>query len=277
MTASAITDTSKLCIHTQTTKPLSLEDCCRSFARIGAGGITVWRNALEGRALAASKQILDDSGLEVVSLCRGGFFPAATPADRTKAIDENKAIIDEAAAIGAPMIVLVVGAMPGIALGEARKQIQDGIADCLPHAEANGVKLAIEPLHPMYAGDRSAVTTLKQANDMAEALNSKFIGVAVDVYHLWMDDQLETELYRCGGAGNLLAFHICDWKCPTNDMLLDRGIMGEGCIPVREIRGWVEKTGFTGFNEVEIFSSQWWAADQQHYLDTIREAYLQHS
>ncbi|MEQ9825435.1 MAG: sugar phosphate isomerase/epimerase family protein [Puniceicoccaceae bacterium] len=277
MNATPIHDTSRLCIHTQTTKPLSLEACCQGFSRIGAGGITVWRNALEGRPLAESKQILDDSGLEVVSLCRGGFFPAHTLADRQKAIDENKAIIDEAAAIGAPLIVLVVGAVPGIPLVEARKQIRDGIAACLEHAQAAGVKLAIEPLHPMYAGDRSAVTTLAQANDMAESLNHDFIGVAVDVYHLWMDDRLEQEIYRCGGGGNLFAFHICDWKCPTTDMLLDRGIMGEGCIPVRQIRAWVEATGFKGFNEVEIFSSHWWAADQQQYLDRIREGYLKHS
>ena len=275
--ASDITDTSKLCIHTQTTKPLDLPACCESYRRIGAGGITVWRNALEGRELSESKKILDDSGLDVVSLCRGGFFPAHTATDRQKAIDENKLIIDEAAAIGAPLIVLVVGAVPGIPLVEARKQIREGIETCLPYAEERGVKLAIEPLHPMYAGDRSAITTLAQANDMAEAINSDYVGVAVDVYHLWMDDRLEQEIYRCGGGGNLFAFHICDWKCPTADMLLDRGIMGEGCIPVREIRGWVENTGFCGYNEVEIFSTKWWAADQQEYLDQIRKAYLKHS
>lgn len=275
--ASEIIDTSKLCIHTQTTKPLNLIECCDSFKRIGATGITVWRNALEGRSLQESKQILDDSGLSLVSLCRGGFFPASTVEGRQKAIDENKAIIDEAAAIGAPMIVLVVGAVPGISLMEARKQIQAGIEACLPHAIERGVKLAIEPLHPMYAGDRSAITTLGQANDMAEAIDSDFIGVAVDVYHLWMDNRLEQEIYRCGGGGNLFAFHICDWKCPTNDMLLDRGIMGEGCIPIREIRGWAEKAGFNGFNEVEIFSSKWWEMDQQTYLGKIREGYLKHS
>ena len=275
--ASEIIDTSKLCIHTQTTKLLDLPACCESYRRIGAGGITVWRNALEGRELSESKRILDDSGLDVVSLCRGGFFPALTAADRQKAIDENKQIIDEAAAIGAPLIVLVVGAVPGIPLVEARKQIREGIEACLPYAQERGVKLAIEPLHPMYAGDRSAVTTLAQANDMAEAINSDFVGVAVDIYHLWMDDRLEQEIYRCGGGGNLFAFHICDWKCPTTDLLLDRGLMGEGCIPIRQIRGWVEQTGFNGYNEVEIFSTKWWSEDQQEYLDKIREAYLKHS
>ena len=125
----------------------------------------------------------------------------------------------------------------------------------LPEAKAAGVKLAIEPLHPMYADTRSAINTLAQANDMAEALNSPWVGVAVDVYHLWWDPALENEIERCGRNNNLLAFHICDWKSPTIDMLNDRGLMGEGCIPIRKIRSWVEEAGFNGFIEVEIFSN----------------------
>ena len=125
----------------------------------------------------------------------------------------------------------------------------------IPDAAAAGIKLTIEPLHPMYADTRSAINTLAQANDMAEELNSPWVGVAVDVYHLWWDPCLEKEIKRCGKNGNLMAFHICDWKVPTTDLLLDRGLMGEGCIPVKQIRAWVEGTGFNGFNEVEIFSN----------------------
>ena len=160
---------------------------------------------------------------------------------------------------------------------KSRKQIKDGIAAVIPDAAAAGVKLTIEPLHPMYADTRSAINTLAQANDMAEELKSPWVGVAIDVYHLWWDPFLEQEIKRCGKKGNLSAFHICDWKVPTTDFLFDRGLMGEGCIPVRQIRYWVEEAGFKGFNEVEIFSHAYWKEDQSEFLGKIIKAYRQHS
>ncbi len=269
MTAKSLTDLSRLCVHTITTKPWPIEEAARNFAQVGIGGITVWRDALAGRDIRKTGQLLREHNLTVVSLCRGGFFPHTEAAGRQLAIDDNRKAIDEAHALGAPLIVLVCGAAPGQPLEESRKQIRDGIAALLPYAESAGVKLAIEPLHPMYADNRSAINTLRQANEMAEDLNSPWVGVAVDVYHLWWDPDLEGEIARCGRNGNLYAFHICDWKTPTTDLLLDRGLMGEGCINVKQIRGWVEATGFTGFNEVEIFSNVHWAKDQSVFLKEI--------
>ena len=274
---SPLTDFSRLCIHTITTKPWALEEAVKRYSAAGVKGITVWRQALEGRNLVDSGKMIRNAGLEIVSLCRGGFFPALTAADRTKAIDENRRCIDEAAALGAPMIVLVCGAVPGQSLSESRKQITEGIAAVLPHAESLGVKLAIEPLHPMYANDRSAVNTMSQARAICNQLRSPFVGIAADVYHLWWDDQLESEIKASGREGSLFAFHICDWRTPTIDFLNDRGLMGEGCIPIREIRGWVEDAGFKGLNEVEIFSNRLWATDQAQFLEDIKTAYLTHS
>ncbi|MGV3504091.1 MAG: sugar phosphate isomerase/epimerase family protein [Adhaeribacter sp.] len=271
----AIRDLSRLCVHTITTKPWPIETAAREFSRAGIGGITVWRDALSGRDIPATGQMLREENLEVVSLCRGGFFPALSPAARQAAIDDNKRAIDEAAALGAPLVVLVCGAVPGQPLAESRRQIRDGIAACLDHARERQVQLAIEPLHPMYAGDRSAVNTLAQANDMAEALDSPWVGIAVDVYHLWWDPDLENQIRRCGEKGNLSAFHVCDWKTPTLDLLNDRGLMGEGCIDLRQIRGWVEAAGFQGFHEVEIFSDRYWQQDQHEFLEKIRQAYLE--
>nr|HMQ64018.1 sugar phosphate isomerase/epimerase family protein [Flavilitoribacter sp.] len=143
----------------------------------------------------------------------------------------------------------------------------------IPHAEANGVQLAIEPLHPMYADTRSAVNTLEQANDMAEYFDSAWVGIAVDVYHLWWDPNLQDQIARCGRNGNLAAFHICDWNTPTSDMLNDRGLMGEGCIPLKQISDWVDKTGFSGYREVEIFSNRFWQIPQPEFLEKIITAY----
>lgn len=271
-----LTDFSRLCLHTITTKPWSLEECIDNYQAAGVPAITVWRQALEPQGLPESAKMLKGSGLRVTSLCRGGFFPATTAAERGKALDDNRRAIEEAHAIGAPHIVLVVGAVPGIALPEARQMISDGIEAVLPEARAAGVKLAIEPLHPMYANDRSAVNTLKQANDMVAKIGNPLVGVAVDVYHLWWDDTLEQEIVRCGRMKSLFAFHVCDWRTPTRDFLNDRGLMGEGCINIPQIRSWVEDAGFNGDIEVEIFSTELWATDQHQFVDRIKQAYLQH-
>ena len=274
--ATPIVDTSKLCIHTITTRPWPIETAVERFAQHGVGGITIWRQALEGRDPARVSRQIRDAGLDVVSLCRGGFFPSTSAADRSAALDDNRRAVDEAAAIGAPLIVLVCGADPGQPLAESRRQIRDGILEIVPYARSAGVRLAIEPLHPMYADTRSAVNTMAQANDMCDEIDSPWVGVAVDVYHLWWDPGLQSEIARCGAADRIFAFHVCDWRSPTEDMLNDRGLMGEGCIPIREIRGWVEEAGFVGYNEVEIFSDRYWAGDQEQFLEQIVAAYRQH-
>jgi sugar phosphate isomerase/epimerase len=271
--AAPLPDLARLCLHTITTKPWAIETAAQKFSAAGVKGITVWRDTLAGRDITNTGKLLRDHGLSVVSLCRGGFFPGKTAADRQQALDDNRRAIAEAHALGAPHIVLVCGAVPGQPLSESRRQILDGIAALLPDCEAAGMKLAIEPLHPMYADNRSAVNTLGQANDMVEQLKSPRVGVAVDVYHLWWDPALEAEIARCGRLKALFAYHVCDWRTPTLDLLNDRGLMGEGCIPLRQIRRWVETAGFRGFNEVEVFSTRLWAADQDEYLRNIVQAY----
>jgi sugar phosphate isomerase/epimerase len=183
--------------------------------------------------------------------------------------------VDEAAAIAAPLIVLVCGAVPGMPLDEARKQIADGIERLLPHAQSSGVRLAVEPLHPMYADSRSAINTLGQANDLVERIDDPFLGVTVDVYHLWWDPALRNEIRRSGKR--IFSYHVCDWLTPTRDLLNDRGLMGEGCIPLRQMRAWVEEAGFNGFVEVEIFSNEFWAMDQTQYVERVKAAWLDHA
>jgi len=272
--ASEIKDFSKLCVHTLTNKPWGIEACVKNYAAAEIKGITIWRNVLENKNLEDVKALLDDHGMEVVSLARGGFFPSVDVSTRELAIDDNLLAIEQAASVGAPLIVLVCGTDSGQSLIKSREQIAEGIIRILPAAQSAGVKLAIEPLHPMYAGDRSAINTIKQANDMAEMIHSDWVGVAVDVYHLWWDPALQFEIQRCAAHNHLFAFHVCDWKIPTVDFLNDRGLMGDGCINIPEIRSWVEDAGFSGYNEVEIFSDKYWAIDQKIYLEKIKQAYL---
>jgi sugar phosphate isomerase/epimerase len=272
--ASEINDLSRLCLHTMTTRPWTIEECIRNYAGTGIHGITVWRNVLENKNLKTVKTLLDDSGMHVVSLCRGGFFASVSASKRQSAVEDNLLAIEQASAIGAPLIVLVCGSDKEQSLEKSRDQIRESIFHILPFAEKTGIKLAIEPLHPMYAGDRSAINTIKQANDMAENINSAFVGVAIDVYHLWWDPELKKEINRCAESNHVFAFHVCDWKVPTLDFLNDRGLMGEGCIDIPEIRSWVENCGFRGYNEVEIFSDIHWAEDQFKYIERIKQAYL---
>ena len=267
-------DFSKLCIHTQTTKPWTLEECIINFASAGVKGISIWRHLLEGKDLNKIKLLLDSNRMDVVSLVRGGFFPSVDPNKRLSAIEDNQLAIEQASALGAPLVVLVCGAEPKQSLESSRQQIKEGITALIPLAEKRKVKLAIEPLHPMYGAEKSAILTLGQANEMCELIDSPWVGIAIDVYHLWWDDQLKNEIIRCGKNKNILAFHICDWRVNTIDFLTDRGLMGEGCIDIKKIREWIEAAGFDGYNEVEVFSERLWSGDQKQYLKDIKKSYI---
>jgi len=257
-----------------TTRPWPLEVAVREYSDAGVAAISIWREHYETLGAKAAATLIQDSGLSVASVCRGGFFPSSSDAERMQVIDENRRVIDEAETLGAPLVVLVCGSAHDQPLETSRGQIAEGIASVLPHAEAAGVRLAVEPLHPMYADTRSAINTLSQANDIVAQLDSPNVGVAIDVYHTWWDSNLESEIQRAGDS--ILAFHVCDWRVPTRDMLNDRALMGEGCIPIRQISEWVEAAGFDGFVEVEIFSGEYWEGDQTVFLEQIVRAYKAH-
>lgn len=263
----------RLCIHSITNKPWHLETLIEKYSGSGVPALTIWEDAIKGPGAKIAGDQLAKSGLKVISYCRGGFFPDLNQSAREKNIDRNKKMIEDASALGAPLLVLVCGADPGQSLLHSREQIRSGIEAVLPVAADYGVKLAIEPLHPMYADTRSAINTLSVANDLAEYFDSEWIGVAIDVYHVWWDPDLKEQIQRCGRKKNMLAFHICDWHVPTKDLLLDREIMGRGCIPVNKISQWVDEAGFKGFREVEIFSTHYWEQDQDSFLADIITAY----
>ncbi len=267
-------DTALLSLNTATVQAQwTLKQCIDGCARHGVGGIAPWRDKLAECGAARAAAMIRDAGLRVSGLCRGGMFPAATSAGRQAALDDNRKAIDDAATIGAECLILVVGGLPEGSkdIAGARMQVRDGIDALLDHSRAAGVPVAIEPLHPMYAADRACVNTLKQANDLCDALGGG-VGVAVDVYHVWWDPDLEAEIARAGTAGRILGFHVCDWLVPTTDLLLDRGMMGDGAIDIPKIRGWVEAAGYSGTSEVEIFSKDnWWRRDADDVLTTCIE------
>ena len=277
MTVEPLSDYSRLCVHTITTKGCGIEEAIDCYKEAGVSGITVWRQWLEGHNTDKMGDRIRSAGLKIVSLCRGGFYPAIEEAARAEAIDDNRRAIEQAAALGAPLVVLVCGADPAQSLVESRKQIIDGIAANLPLAESLGIKLAIEPLHPMYANDRSAINTLASANDVCDELNHPLVGITYDVYHLWWDPTLEAETIRAAKANRLFAYHVCDWLTPTTDLLNDRGLMGEGCIELQRIRGLVEAAGFKGMIEVEIFSDRWWKESTDKFLESIKHSYLNYT
>ncbi len=272
-----LTDLSRLCIHSITTKPLDITSAVNKYASLGVSGITIWRDAYGDYTPLQIGKMIGRSGLEPVSLCRGGFFPSVDERKRKAAVNDNLTALEEASDMEMPMLVLVCGADPQQLPEVSREQIKAGIEAILPRAEKLKIKLAIEPLHPLYADTRSAINTMKQANDLAGYFNSPWVGVAVDVYHVWWDEDLFGEIVRCGKDDKLFAFHVCDWKVPTGDFLLDRGVMGEGCIDIPGIRGWMNRSGFKGFNEVEIFSQIYWKTNQDEYLNRIIDSYLTHT
>src|ERR1700742_4030128 len=242
----------------------------------GIMAIAPWRDQVQATGLKEAASIVRTNKMRVTGLCRGGMFPAADKAGLAAAIDDNKRAIDEAAAIQADCLVLVVGGLPKGSrdLPAAREMVADGLAAILPYARENRMPLAIEPLHPMYAADRACINTLKQALDLCD-LFGEGVGVAIDVYHVWWDPELMLQVARAGAAGRILAYHICDWLVPTRDLLLDRGMMGDGVIDLRSIRSQIESAGYHGPQEVEIFSAQnWWKRPGEEVLATCVDRFL---
>jgi sugar phosphate isomerase/epimerase len=253
-----------------------LREAVEACARHGIGAIDPWRDQVAAVGLAETARVIADNGMRVTGYCRGGMFPAADAAAQTAAIDDNKRAIDEAATIGAECLVLVAGGLPPGSrdIVEARAMVIGGIAAILPHARACKIPLAIEPLHPMYAADRACVNTLGQALDICDAIGGEGLGVAIDVYHVWWDPELATQIARAGRAGRILAYHICDWLVPTNDLLLDRGMMGDGVIDLKRMAALVREAGYTGAHEVEIFSAEtWWKRPGNEVLRTCIERF----
>ena len=261
-------------------------DAC---ARHGIRAISPWRDQVTGIGMDKTAALVKSHDLALSGYCRGGMFPAMDAAGRRLALDDNRRAVDEAKTLDATCLVLVVGSLPGALAGApqtkdlfaARQDVHDGIAATLEYAKSVGMPLAIEPLHPMYAADRACVNTMEQALDLCDAIDPRTLssstsstdalaplGVAVDVYHVWWDPKLEAQIARAG-RDRLHAFHVCDWLVPTRDLLNDRGMMGDGVIESPRIRGWVEAAGFSGYSEVEIFSTEnWWKRPDDEVLAT---------
>jgi sugar phosphate isomerase/epimerase len=253
----------------------TLEEIIEGCARHGIRAISPWRDQVAKCGLAKAAKLIRAHGLRLSGYCRGGMFPAADEAGRGRARDDNRRALDEALTLGAECLILVVGGLPHGSkdLSGARAQVEEGIAWLLEQSRVAGMRLAIEPLHPMYAADRACVNTLAQANDICQRLGDG-VGVAVDVYHVWWDPALAAEIARAGRAGCIHAYHVCDWLVPTADLLLDRGMMGDGVIDLPRIRGWVEAAGYRGCVEVEIFSARnWWKRDPDEVLAVVKERY----
>lgn len=268
------TDTALLSLNTATVRTQwNLARMIDGCVRHQIGAISPWRDQVETCGLEEAAKRIRDAGLRVSGLCRGGMFPAPDKAGLQANIDDNRRAIDEAVALGAECLVLVVGGLPEGSrdIKKARDQVFDGMQAVLDHARSNRVPLAIEPLHPMYAADRACVNTMKQALDICDRLGAG-TGVALDVYHVWWDPELEVQIKRAGRNDQLLAYHVCDWLVPTRDLLTDRGMMGDGIIELRKIREWVEGAGYNGCCEVEIFSADnWWKKDPDEVLQTCIE------
>ena len=254
-----------------------LDDCARHEVR----AVSPWRDQVAAAGLAQTARVVRDHGLQLSGYCRGGMFTYTDAQGHVLAREENQRALAEAVELGATCLVLVVGGLPGALDGQpaskdialARNQVRDGIGELLEQARDANMPLAIEPLHPMYAADRACVNTMAQTLDLCDELDparSGALGVAVDMYHVWWDHTLQAQITRAGRE-RLLAFHVCDWLTPTTDLLLDRGMMGDGVINLRQARGWMEEAGFAGFSEVEIFSRNWWQRDGQETLRTCIE------
>lgn len=262
--------TVRLSLNQATTKRWSLPEVVDGCARAGIASVGLWRDKVAETGVERSASLVREAGLNVSSLCRGGFFPAASDGERQERIDENRAALDEAAALGTDVLVLVCGGLPAGSkdLAGARAMVEDGVAALLPYAAQVGVRLGIEPLHPMYCADRSVICSLAQANDMVERLASPHVGVVIDVFHVWWDPTVTEEIARA--RGSILGFHVDDWLVPLPDVLLGRGVMGDGVIDLRSLRRAADAARYDGPIEVEIFNQQTWDEPYDALLGRIK-------
>ncbi|MFB7504216.1 sugar phosphate isomerase/epimerase family protein [Streptomyces broussonetiae] len=262
-------DLSRFSINQMTVKQLSLPELAAVCGELGVRQVGLWREPVQEYGLAATAKLIRGAGLTVTTLCRGGFFTAIDPEARAAALADNRRAIEEAAALGTNTLVLVSGGLPPGSkdLRAARERIADALAELAPYAGENGVRLAIEPLHPVYASDRCVVSTLAQALDLAERFPAHQVGVAVDTYHIWWDDRAPAQIARAGAGGRIHTFQLADWTTPLPEGVLNgRGQIGDGAIDMREWRGHVEAAGYTGPIEVEVFNEELWARDGREVL-----------
>jgi sugar phosphate isomerase/epimerase len=251
--------------------------------RHGISIVCPWRDQVQAVGLDAAAKSLRDGGFTLSGYCRGGLFPTDA-AHRAEVSDDNRRAIDEAAALGAPCLVIVVGGLPQFTregstpshdIDSARNQVSDGIAEMVDYAETVGMPLALEPLHPMFAAQRSCLNTIRQTREICDAIDpdrSRGLGVALDTYHIWWDPEVYRQIEAIGGD-RLLAFHVCDWLVPTTDLMTGRGMMGDGVIEIAKLRAAVEAVGFTGPCEVEVLSNEWWRRPIDELLSVMIERY----
>jgi sugar phosphate isomerase/epimerase len=261
----------RLSLNQITTNAWDMAETIDGCARAGIGWIGLWRDKVQRLGVAETAKRMSNANLRASSLCRGGFFPAATRVERRERIEDNLRAVDEAAELGAGVLVLVAGPAPDRDLEAARSMVFDGIAEVAAYAAERGVRLAIEPLHPMFAGDRSVVVTLAQANTLAQRLASPAVGVAVDVYHVWWDPVVYSEIARAGRS--ILGLHLSDWLVPPPDHLLGRGMPGDGVIELRKLREAVDAAGYDGPIEVEIFNQVVWQTPGDEVLATVKDRF----
>jgi len=265
-----MTDVPGLAINLATVRQqFDLRAAAEACARHGITWVAPWRDQIAATGLAEARRILDGNGLRVTGLCRGGMFTTDL-----NALDDNRRAIDEAVALGASCLVLVVGGLPQGSrdIAAARRRVEDSLGTLLPYAVASHMPLAIEPLHPVYAPDRACINTLAQALDLCDTLGSG-VGVVLDTYHLWWDPNLLRDIARAGEGDRILAHHISDFLVPTRDLLNDRGMMGDGVIDFRAFRRAVEAAGYYGPQEVELFSTGWWGRSGDEVLATCIERF----
>ena len=263
----------RLSFNQMTADPWSLEEALRQCEKNGVRYIAPWRHKL-GDDVHQAAALIRSADLQVSSLCRGGWFSAPTPEERLQRIADNRLAIEQAAILNSPVLVMVCGPANGQTLDDARATVLDGLHEILTDAEKAGITLGIEPLHPMYAADRSVVVTLKQANDMAQQLGSPNAAVVIDVFHVWWDPEVYTEIERA--RGRIAGFHVSDWSVPLPAILMGRSMMGDGVIELRRLRQAVEAAGYTGPIEVEIFNDEIWNTADDRLIPRIQQTFLAH-
>jgi sugar phosphate isomerase/epimerase len=216
----------------------------------GFDALDVWRHAPGFGSVSTMGTAARRAGLSVHAVCRGGYL---VESDQQAADAASLQSLDDAAELGAAHLVVVVGPVTHSARATLERAARV-LEVLLPEAEDRGVALALEPFHPMFAAEKSALVTLRAALSMVEAFDSRWVGIAADSYHLWWDPDLAVELARADGR--ILAVHLSDWLVPTINLARGRGVPGEGVIDLAGFVATARDAGYAGPLEVEVLTDR---------------------
>jgi sugar phosphate isomerase/epimerase len=213
-------------------------------------GIGVWEIKLPTGGDAEAIEALEASGLGSASAVPAipSILPLPLmegPNDPAERIDRMCASIHRLARLGPSAIVCLTGP------GDDRETVISGLRTIAEEAERAGVRVGLEPINPVGGEDWTMINSIPEAVDLLEEVNRPALGLQFDTWHLWSSPDVCDDVARFSHL--FVGVHVADWRAPTRGWA-DRVLPGQGEANLPELLGALERGGWEGYYDLEIFS-----------------------